>query len=79
MMQYDLILSGGLVIDGKGNKPYAANVCVQNGKIARITTETVDAKEILERCQALQDLKKQSQQNQLIIGASSVPGQCLMP
>ena len=38
-----------------------------------------DAKDILERCQALQDLKKQSHQNQLIIGASSVPGQCLMP
>ena len=38
-----------------------------------------DAKEILERCQALQDLKKQNHQNQLVIGASSVPGQCLMP
>ena len=38
-----------------------------------------DAKEILDRCQALQDLKKQNDQNQLIIGASSVPGQCLMP
>ena len=38
-----------------------------------------DAKEILDRCQALQDLKKQNDQNQLVIGASSVPGQCLMP
>lgn len=38
-----------------------------------------DAKEILDRCQALQDLKKQSGQNQLVIGASSVPGQCLVP
>lgn len=38
-----------------------------------------DAKEILDRCQALQDLKKQNDRNQLIIGASSVPGQCLMP
>ena len=38
-----------------------------------------DAKDILERCQALQDLKKHGQQNQLVIGASSVPGQCLMP
>lgn len=38
-----------------------------------------DAKDILERCQALQDLKNHSQQNQLVIGASSVPGQCLMP
>ena len=38
-----------------------------------------EAKEILERCQALQDLTKQDKQNQLVIGASSVPGQCLMP
>lgn len=38
-----------------------------------------DAKEILDRCQALQDLKKQNDHNQLVIGASSVPGQCLMP
>ena len=38
-----------------------------------------DAREILERCQALQDLKKQDSLNQLVIGASSVPGQCLMP
>ena len=39
----------------------------------------LEAKEILDRCQALQDLKNQSRENQLIIGASSVPGQCLMP
>ena len=38
-----------------------------------------DAREILDRCLALQDLKKQNDQNQLVIGASSVPGQCLMP
>ena len=38
-----------------------------------------EAREILDRCQALQDLKKQAQGNQLVIGASSVPGQCLMP
>ena len=38
-----------------------------------------EAREILDRCQALQDLKKQTQGNQLVIGASSVPGQCLMP
>ena len=47
-MRYDLILSGGLVIDGTGRKPYAANVCVQDGKIACITTDTADAKEILD-------------------------------
>lgn len=38
-----------------------------------------EAREILDRCQALQDLKNQTQGNKLVIGASSVPGQCLMP
>lgn len=38
-----------------------------------------EARDILERCQALQDLKNHDQQNQLVIAASSVPGQCLMP
>ena len=38
-----------------------------------------EARDILERCQALQDLKNHDRQNQLVIGASSVPGQCLMP
>ena len=38
-----------------------------------------DAKDILDRCQALQDLKNHDYQNQLVIGASSVPGQCLLP
>lgn len=47
-MGYDLILSGGLVIDGTGRKPYAANVCVQDGKIAHITTDAADASEILD-------------------------------
>ena len=38
-----------------------------------------EAREILDRCQALQDLKNQTRDNHLVIGASSVPGQCLMP
>ena len=38
-----------------------------------------EAREILDRCQALQELKKQTQDNRLVIGASSVPGQCLVP
>jgi len=38
-----------------------------------------EAREILDRCQSLQDLKNQTKENQLVIGASSVPGQCLMP
>lgn len=48
-MQYDLILSGGLVIDGTGKEPYAANVCVKDGKIACITTEKdLNTKEMLD-------------------------------
>ena len=47
-MQYDLMLSGGLVIDGTGKKPYTANVCIHNGKIARITTDTAEAAETLD-------------------------------
>ena len=38
-----------------------------------------EAKDILDRCQALQDLKNHDRQYQLVIGASSVPGQCLIP
>ena len=38
-----------------------------------------EAKDILDRCQALQDLGSHDHENQLIIGASTVPGQCLMP
>jgi len=38
-----------------------------------------EAKDILDRCQTLQDLKNHDRHNQLVIGASSVPGQCLMP
>lgn len=38
-----------------------------------------EAKDILDRCQSLQELKNHDRQDQLVIGASSVPGQCLMP
>ena len=38
-----------------------------------------EAKDILDRCQTLQDLKNQTRSNHLVIGASSVPGQCLTP
>ncbi len=38
-----------------------------------------ESREILDRCQALEDLQNQIQGNKLVIGASSVPGQCLMP
>ena len=38
-----------------------------------------EAREILDQCQSLQELKNQTQGNKLVIGASSVPGQCLLP
>ena len=38
-----------------------------------------ESKHILNQCQALQDMGNQSTENQLTLGASSVPGQCLMP
>lgn len=38
-----------------------------------------EAKDILDRCQSLQELKNHDRRDQLVIGASSVPGQCLMP
>ena len=38
-----------------------------------------EAKEILTRCQALEDLGNRDRENQLVIGASTVPGQCLLP
>ena len=38
-----------------------------------------ESKHILNQCQALQDMGNQSTENQLTLGASSVPGQCLVP
>lgn len=45
---YDLILKGGLVVDGTRKAPYTANVCVKDGKIAKITNEAAEATEILD-------------------------------
>ena len=46
---YDLVLTDGLVVDGSRAKPYTANVCVKDGKIARITGEAVtDAAKVLD-------------------------------
>ena len=33
---YDLILRGGTVVDGKRSQPYAADICIREGRIARI-------------------------------------------
>lgn len=45
---YDLVLTGGLVVDGTGAEPYQANVCVKGGKIARITAEAVEGGKVLD-------------------------------
>ena len=58
---------------------------IQRGARQRVTLteegERVyrEAKSILKQCQALQDTGGQCLENQLTLGASSVPGQCLMP
>ena len=38
-----------------------------------------EARDILDRCQTLQDLGSRDRESQLVIGASTVPGQCLLP
>ena len=45
---YDIVLTGGLLCDGTGGKPFRANLCVKDGKIARITEELPQGKEILD-------------------------------
>ena len=45
---YDLILKNGLIVDGKRTKPYKADLCIKDGKIATITTEANEAKEIVD-------------------------------
>ena len=50
-MEYDLIISGGTVIDGTGAEAKRADIAVNNGRIARIgdlttdtAAQTIDAK-----------------------------------
>jgi|GEM_PF-1665602 len=46
---FDLVLSGGLIVDGTRAKAYPATICIENGRIARITSEPVtNAKEIVD-------------------------------
>lgn len=45
---FDLVLTGGLIVDGKRTKPYVANLCIKGGRIAKITTEAVEAAEVLD-------------------------------
>ena len=45
---FDLILKGGVVVDGTRKAPYPANVCIADGKIALITTQDAEAAETLD-------------------------------
>jgi N-acyl-D-amino-acid deacylase len=46
---YDLVLHGGKIADGTGAALFAGNVCIRDGKIEKITTETVtDARQVLD-------------------------------
>lgn len=45
---YDLALVGGTVVDGTRQKPYKANVYIQNGTIACISQETAESKETVD-------------------------------
>ena len=48
-------------------------------RYVQLLTSLGEAKDILARCQTLQDLGSHNQADQLVIGASTVPGQCLLP
>jgi N-acyl-D-amino-acid deacylase len=37
----DILLKGGLIVDGSGGAPYTANVLLRSGKVARITPRAV--------------------------------------
>ena len=34
---YDYCIRNGLIVDGTGEKPYYADLCIENGRIAEIT------------------------------------------
>ena len=42
---YDMVIQNGVVVDGTRSKPYPASVCIQDGRIARITQDPVPAAE----------------------------------
>lgn len=46
---YDLVLTGGTIVDGTRAKPYAADVCIKDGKIAAIAEHfTGESKEVVD-------------------------------
>ena len=42
---YDLIIENGLIYDGKGNKPFKADIAISNKKIAKIGVIEEDSKQ----------------------------------
>ena len=44
---FDLIIKNGLIYDGKGSKPYKADLAISNEKIVGIGDIQGDAKEII--------------------------------
>lgn len=45
---YDLVLSGGLIVDGTGSAPYTGCVCVKDGRIAHISAEPEQGRQNLD-------------------------------
>ena len=46
---YDLIIRGGMIVDGTRAPAYQADVCIQNGRIAEITAQCgAEAKEVID-------------------------------
>jgi len=47
-MSYDIVIKGGLVVDGTGEKGYQADVAIADGKIAEIGRITDGAKQVVD-------------------------------
>lgn len=45
---YDLVLTGGLIVDGKRTTPYSANLAIKDGRIAKIAAEPMEAAETVD-------------------------------
>ena len=45
---YDIIIQNGMLIDGTGSAPYAADVAIAGGKIAKIGTGLTGAAQVID-------------------------------